>query len=53
MKEFYDRICMVKTKPEVDNMRVAGQFTEWTFSKIVEEVEDIIEEKKSVKHSVI
>lgn len=32
---------------------MAGLFTEWTFKKIIDEVEDIIEEKKQVKHSQI
>ena len=32
-------------------MRLSGAFTQWTFTKVVGEVEDIIEEKKLVKHS--
>jgi len=32
---------------------VAAAFTEWTFSRVVEEIEGIIEDKKQVKHSQI
>lgn len=32
---------------------MAGKFTEWSFNKIITEVEDIIENNKQVKHSAI
>lgn len=34
-------------------MKVASDFVNWTFGKIVSEVEDIIEGDKKVKHSHI
>jgi nucleosome binding factor SPN SPT16 subunit len=43
----------VKTSSELKNLKIAAAFTEWTFSKIVAEVEDIIDDDKQVKHSVI
>ena len=38
---------------ELKNLKVAAAFIGWTFSKIVSEVEDIIDVDKQVKHSVI
>ncbi len=43
----------VKTTSELKNLKEAAAFIEWTFSKIVAEVEDIIDDDKQVKHSVI
>ncbi len=34
-------------------MKMAANLTQWTFKRIVKEIEDIIEEDKKVKHSVI
>lgn len=34
-------------------MQMAANLTTWTFEKIVQEIEDIIEEDKKVKHSYI
>lgn len=34
-------------------MRVASNFLQWTFSKIINEVEDIIDGEKQVKHTHI
>lgn len=53
LQPFADRYNMTKTHPEQGNMRLSGAFTQWTFAKVVDEVEDIIEEKKMVKHSQI
>ena len=32
---------------------MAANFTEWTFKRIVNEIEEIIEEDKKVKHATI
>ena len=32
---------------------MAANLTEWTFKRIVQEIEDIIEDDKKVKHSYI
>lgn len=34
-------------------MKMAANLTQWTFKRIVTEIEDIIEEDKKVKHSTI
>ena len=48
-----DQTNQIKTSSELKNIKVAGAFTEWTFKKIITEVEDIIDEDKQVKHSII
>ncbi len=53
MKEFMDKVSMVKIAPEIDNMKTAAKFMKWTFDNIVNEIEDIIETDKSIKHSQI
>lgn len=51
MKEFHDLVNVRKTKQEQQNVSIAAKFTQWTFERIIDEVENIIEDKKSVKHS--
>lgn len=53
LKDLQDQFNLLKTASEQKNQKVASQFTAWTFSRIIEEVEDIIEDKKQVKHSQI
>ena len=53
LKEFMDLANVTKTKSELGNLGTAGAFTEWAFSKIVTEIEEIIETDKLVKHSAI
>ena len=53
MKDFMDRVHMTKIKPEVDNLKVAAKFVKWTFDSLVNEVEDIVDAEKQVKHSQI
>lgn len=48
-----DKVNMVKIKPEIDNLKVAANFVKWTFDTIVNEVEDIIDADKKVKHAYI
>ncbi len=48
-----DKVSMVKIAPEIDNMKVAAKFIKWTFDNIVNEIEDIIEVDKGIKHSQI
>ena len=48
-----DKVNLTKTSSEVKNFEVAGKFTEWSFTRIITEVEDIIEGNKQVKHSAI
>ena len=44
---------MVKIASEIDNMRVAAKFLKWTFDNVVNEIEDIVEVEKKIKHSQI
>jgi len=53
MKEFMDKVNMVKIQPEIDNLQTAANFVKWTFDNVVNEVEDIIEIEKQVKHENI
>jgi Xaa-Pro aminopeptidase len=53
LKDLADSFNKIKTTTEVRNQRVAASFTEWTFSRVIEEIEEIIEDKKQVKHSQI
>jgi hypothetical protein len=53
MKDFMDKVHQVKIEAELKNMKIAASFVEWTFKNIVNEVEDIIDGEKQVKHSHI
>jgi nucleosome binding factor SPN SPT16 subunit len=53
MSDFIEQVSMVKIECEQSNMNIAGKFTEWTFKKIADEVENIIEDDTKVKHSQI
>ena len=53
MADVMQQIQKVKLDCEQKNMRMASELTEWTFRRIVSEIEDIIEEDKKVKHSYI
>ena len=53
LKEFLDRVNLIKTESEIKNLGLAGKFTEFAFGKIVQEIEEIIEGNKQVKHSAI
>lgn len=46
MKDLMDKVHMTKIEPELKNMRVAAGFVNWTFSNLINEVEDIIEDEK-------
>jgi len=53
MKEFMDKVHMVKIETELDNMRVAARFVRWTCSNMIDEIENIIDSEKEIKHSQI
>lgn len=40
----------VKIQPEIANLRIASSFTEWTFKKLIRELEDCIENDIKIKH---
>lgn len=43
----------MKIEQEIKNMKVAAKFVQWSFANIINEVEDIIDSEKHVKHSHI
>jgi hypothetical protein len=40
MQEFMDRVNRVKIYEEIQNVKVAASFTEWSFKKLIRELED-------------
>jgi|TARA_B110000285_G_C14649504_1_gene391206 nucleosome binding factor SPN SPT16 subunit len=44
---------MIKVDSEVTNLRQSSRFTAWLFRRIVEYIEDILENEKEVKHTKI
>lgn len=53
MKELMEKVHMIKIAPEIDNIKVASKFLKWTFDNIVNEIEDIVEVERKIKHSQI
>lgn len=53
LKDFMDKVNMIKIKPEIENLRTASKFVKWIFDNVVHEVEDIIEVERQVKHEAI
>lgn len=53
LKDFMDRVHLTKIGPEEENLGVAAAFVKWTFANVVNEVEDIIDAQKEIKHSQI
>ena len=53
MKDFVDTANNTKTASELNNLKTSAAFTDWTFKRIVNEVETILENDKLTKHSAI
>lgn len=53
MTNFLAMASRVKLDCEQKNMLLASKFTEWTFKRMLTEIEDVIEDDKKVKHSYI
>lgn len=53
MKDFIESANITKTPSELNNLKVSSEFTNWTFKKIIDEVESVFEYNKTVKHSNI
>ena len=53
LSDFFQDVQKVKLDCELSSMQMAANFTEWTFKRIVNEIEEIIEEDKKVKHASI
>ena len=53
MKEFMDKVHLVKINCELENMKIASRFVRWTCKNLIEEIENIIDSEKEIKHSQI
>lgn len=53
MKTFMEAVNMVKIESEVENLQVAARFVKWTFDNVVNEIEDIIDAERKIKHTQI
>ena len=43
MQDFMNQVNKVKIAPEIANIKTAASFTDWSFKKVIKEVEDCIE----------
>ena len=53
MQEFMNQVNKVKIAPEITNIKIAANFTDWSFKKVIKEVEDCIEGDIQIKHKKI
>lgn len=53
MKDFVDTANTTKTASEMTNLKTASEFADWTFKKIIDEIESILENDKVTKHAAI
>ena len=50
MQDFMNKVNKVKIQPEIENIKIASAFTEWSFKKVIRELEDCIEGDIQIKH---
>lgn len=53
MQEFMDRVNKTKIFEEIQNLKIAGSFTEWSFRKLIKELEENMQNDVKVKHRKI
>ena len=53
MKIFMDQVNKVKIEEELVNIKVAANFTEWSFKKLISDLENCIDTDAAVKHRKI
>ena len=53
MAAFMNKVNKIKIQPEIANLKKAAAFTEWSFKKVVKELEDSIENDMSVRHKKV
>jgi nucleosome binding factor SPN SPT16 subunit len=51
MQTFMNKVNCVKIAPELENLKTAASFTEWSMRKIIKELEDCIERDIKMKHN--
>ena len=53
MQEFMHKVNRVKIYEEIQNVKIAARFTEWSFKKLIGELEDCMQNDIKVKHRKI
>jgi len=53
MQEIMDKVNKVKIPAEIANLKIAASFTEWSFKRVIKELEDCIEGDIQLKHRKI
>jgi len=53
MQEFMDRVNRVKIYEEIQNVKIAARFTEWSFKRLIGDLEDCMQNDIKVKHRKI
>jgi nucleosome binding factor SPN SPT16 subunit len=53
MQAFMNKVNKIKIGPEISNLKVAASFTEWSFKKVIKELEESIEGDITIKHKRI
>ena len=53
MQTFMNKVNKIKIEPELANLKIAATFTEWSFKKVIKELEDSIEGDITIKHKKI
>jgi len=50
MQDFMNKVNKTKIEPEIANLKIAASFTEWSFKKVIRELEGCIEGDIKIKH---
>jgi nucleosome binding factor SPN SPT16 subunit len=53
MQEIMAKVNRSKIEPEIANLNVACNFTEWTFKNVIRDLESYIEKDVKIKHKKI
>lgn len=53
MQEVMAKVNRVKIQPEIDNLDIASNFTEWSFKKVIRDLESYIEKDVKIKHKKV
>lgn len=53
MSDIMAKVHRTKIDPEIKNLKIACNFTEWTFKKLIRDLEGFIEKDVKIKHSKV
>ena len=53
MAAFMNKVNKIKIQPEIANLKKAAAFTEWSFKKVIKEIEDCIEGDTAIRHKKV